>query len=133
MVTAERACEWPDGCRHVSMPDGERWLCLRHAGAEWNRRMRANRAAGLCPCGAEPTPGYRTCARCRERSRTDRRRSRAFAKRAAASGYRGRRGAGVPSSRRMRQRSSARNVPRAGHGGEPGRGGHCARCRRRWP
>ena len=89
----EQGCQWPDGCnrggfRTVSMPDGERWLCLRHAGAEWNRRKAANRAAGLCPCGAEPTPGRATCERCRERGRRDRRRSRAFNARAAECGIR---------------------------------------------
>ena len=65
-------CEWPDGCnrggfRAVSMPEhGERFLCLHHAGRVWNARKAANRAAGLCACGANPTPGFRTCARCRE-------------------------------------------------------------------
>ena len=61
------ACEWPDGCnrgafRDVLVGSRELGLCLRHAGAVWNARKRANRAAGRCPCGAAPTPGYRTCA-----------------------------------------------------------------------
>ena len=69
------------------MPDGPpAWLCLRHAGAVWNARKTANRAAGRCPCGAVPTPGYRTCQACRERGRADRQRARAFAARAAECG-----------------------------------------------
>ena len=78
----ERGCEWPAGCnrggyRQVVMSDvGERFLCLRHAGQVWNARKAANRAAGLCACGAEPTPGRATCERCRERARLDRRRAR---------------------------------------------------------
>ena len=34
-------------------------------------KRKANREAGLCACGREPTPGYRTCERCRERSRAN--------------------------------------------------------------
>ena len=88
------ACQWPEGCnrggfRTVAMPEhGERFLCLRHAGAVWNARKAANRAAGLCACGAEPSPGFKTCERCRERGRRDRKRSRAFAARAAECGIR---------------------------------------------
>ena len=87
------ACQWPEGCnrgafRVVSMPDGARFLCLRHCGIEWNRRKRENRAAGRCACGAEPSPGFKTCARCRERARVDRRRARAFKARAAECGIR---------------------------------------------
>ena len=84
-----RGCEWPDGCnrgafRTVAVPDGRNLaLCLRHAGETWNRRKSANRAAGRCPCGAEPTPGYRTCEACRERGRRDRKRVRAFNAKAA--------------------------------------------------
>ena len=91
---SEQACQWPDGCnrgafRRVLMPaHGERWLCLRHAGQVWNGRKSANRAAGLCPCGAEPTPGRRTCERCRERAREDRRRARNYARLAAECGIR---------------------------------------------
>ena len=86
-----RGCEWPDGCNRggfrTVLQDGvERYLCLRHAGAVWNARKAANRAAGLCACGAEPDPGYRTCARCRERARFDRRIARAFNVRAAECG-----------------------------------------------
>lgn len=87
-----RGCEWPDGCnrgafRTVAVPDGRNLaLCLRHAGREWNRRKAANRAAGRCPCGAAPTPGYRTCEACRERGRRVRKRARAFNARAAECG-----------------------------------------------
>lgn len=87
-------CQWPEGCnrggfRTVSMPaHGDRFLCLRHCGAVWNERKTSNRAAGLCPCGADPSSGYRTCARCRERARVDRRRARAFNARAAECGIR---------------------------------------------
>ena len=89
----ERGCEWPAGCnrggfRTVLDAGVERFLCLRHAGAVWNARKAANRAAGLCACGAEPTPGRATCERCRERARLDRRRARAFAARAAECGIR---------------------------------------------
>ena len=86
---AAYSCRWPDGCnrggfRFVVMPEhGERYLCLRHAGEVWNARKAANRAAGLCACGAVPTSGYRTCARRRERARADRLRARAFNARAA--------------------------------------------------
>ena len=88
----EQGCQWPAGCnrggfRTVTMPEhGERFLCLRHAGAVWNGRKSANRAAGLCACGAEPSPRRRTCERCRERARSDRRRARAFNARAAECG-----------------------------------------------
>ena len=76
-----RACEWPDGCargafRTVLLDGHPRALCLRHCGAVWNARKRANRAAGRCACGAEPTPGYRTCERCRAVARTAKRRER---------------------------------------------------------
>ena len=80
----EQGCQWPAGCnrggfRRVSMPEhGERFLCLHHAGAVWNRRRAANREAGLCACGAEPSPGRATCEWCRERARRDRARARAF-------------------------------------------------------
>ena len=90
----EQACQWPDGCnagafRRVVMPDvGARRLCLRHAGAVWNGRKAANRAAGRCACGAEPSPSRRTCERCRERARADRARARAFNARAAECGIR---------------------------------------------
>ena len=87
------ACQWPEGCnmgafRLVSMPEGERWLCLRHAGRVWNARKAANRAAGRCACGAEPSPGFKTCERCRKRNSLDRRRARAFNARAAECGIR---------------------------------------------
>ena len=88
----ERGCEWPEGCnrggfRLVSMPEhGERFLCLRHAGQVWNARKSANREAGLCACGSEPSPGFKTCERCRERAKHDRSRARAFNARAAECG-----------------------------------------------
>ena len=81
-----RSCQWPDGCNHGALREvdtgpighpGKRWLCLRHAGRVWNERKRANRAAGLCPCGAPVTPGRRTCARCREGERQAKRLRRA--------------------------------------------------------
>ena len=86
-----KACEWPGGCSrgaHRALdtaPIGEpgrRWLCLHHAGAVWNARKQANRAAGRCPCGADVTPGYRSCARCRERACLEKRGQRALAARA---------------------------------------------------
>ena len=87
----ERGCEWPEGCNRGGLrpvlDDGiERWLCLRHAGQVWNGRKSANRAAGLCACGAEPSPRFKTCERCRERGRLDRKRARAFNARAAECG-----------------------------------------------
>ena len=89
----ERGCEWPAGCnrggfRTVLDAGVERFLCLRHAGAVWNARKAANRAAGLCACGAVPTPGRATCERCRARARSDRARARAFNARAAECGIR---------------------------------------------
>ena len=80
-----RACEWPEGCNRGALREvdtapigkpGRRWLCLHHAGRAWNARKQANRTAGRCPCGADVTPGYRTCARCRERGRLEKRRAR---------------------------------------------------------
>ena len=94
MTMLNQGCEWPAGCnmgafRNVAMQDGGSLaLCLRHAGRVWNARKQANREAGLCPCGANPTPGYRTCATCRERGRRYRRRSRAVNARAAECGIR---------------------------------------------
>ena len=82
----ERGCEWPEGCNRGALREvdssaighpGKRWLCLRHAGRVWNARKAANRAAGLCPCGAAVTPGKRTCARCREGERQAKRLRRA--------------------------------------------------------
>lgn len=82
----KRACKWPGGCHRGSFREvdtaaigaaGRRWLYLHHAGAVWNARKRANRAAGLCPCGAASSPGYRTCEACRERAREDRATARA--------------------------------------------------------
>lgn len=90
-----QACEWPDGCNREGFREvdataighpGKRWLCLTHAGRVWNARKRANRAAGLCPCGSAVTPGFRTCARCREQGRIDRQRSRNLVKLAAECG-----------------------------------------------
>ena len=64
-----RACEWPRALREVdTAPLGEpgrRWLCLHHAGAAWNARKQANRAAGRCPCAPH-----------RGRARLDKRRAR---------------------------------------------------------
>ena len=115
----ERGCEWPDGCnrggfRRVLMPGhGERFLCLRHAGAVWNGRKSANRAAGLCPCGAAPTPGRRTCERCRERAREDRRRARAAVARAAECGIRLPRQAGRRRAFMMAYREAFKRSQRA--------------------
>ena len=66
--------------------EGRRWLCLQHAGRGWNARKQANREAGPCPCGSAVTAGFRTCARCRERTRTDRQRARSLAKLAGECG-----------------------------------------------
>ena len=91
----KRACEWPDGCNRDGFREvdtapighpGKRWLCLAHAGRVWNARKRANREAGLCSCGAAVTAGFRTCARCRERGRRDRKRSRNLTRLAAECG-----------------------------------------------
>ena len=80
-----RACDWPEGCNRGALREvdaapighpGRRWLCLHHAGRVWNARKQTNRAAGRCPCGADVTPGFRTCARCRRDARLDKRRTR---------------------------------------------------------
>ena len=39
--------------------------CFHRRTAVWRRE---NRAAGLCACGRAPTPGYKTCARCRAKN-----------------------------------------------------------------
>ena len=39
--------------------------CFHLCTAVWRRE---NRAAGLCACGRAPTPGYKTCARCRAKN-----------------------------------------------------------------
>ena len=44
---------------------GEAPLCRDHARAAWFPWRQSNRRRGLCPCGAPPTPGYRTCWPCR--------------------------------------------------------------------
>ena len=88
----ERGCEWPAGCNRAAsaksscLTSASASCACAHAGAVWNERKRANRVAGLCACGAEPTPGWATCERCRKRAREDRRRARAFAARAAECG-----------------------------------------------
>ena len=75
-------CQWPEGCnrggfRSVVMADGScLTLCLRHAGRRWNERIRENRAAGRCGCGAEASPGRATCERCRMDRRQARRHQR---------------------------------------------------------
>lgn len=93
----ERGCEWPEGCNRGALREvdsapighpGKRWLCLRHAGRVWNARKAANRAAGLCPCGAAVTPGRRTCARCREGERQAKRLRRAVTRIAGECGIR---------------------------------------------
>lgn len=91
----KRGCEWPDGCARGAFHEvdtapighrGTRALFLHHAGQVWNARKQGNRAAGRCTCGAEPSPGYRTCGTCRERARLKKRRQRALAARAAECG-----------------------------------------------
>lgn len=91
----EQACQWPGRCNRGALREvdtgpigepGRRWLCLWHAGRVWNARKQANREAGLCPCGAAVTPGMRTCARCRERGRWERAKSRRLAKLAGECG-----------------------------------------------
>ena len=69
-------CEWPAGCNHAPHPAALKpaagiglWLCLRHLRAHWTAYRNANRLAGLCRCGADPTPGHKTCPRCREADR----------------------------------------------------------------
>ena len=85
MSQGRRGCEWPDGCNRGALREvdagpighpGRRWLCLHHAGRVWNARKAANRAAGLCTCGALPTPGFKTCEPCRERDTDAHRRGR---------------------------------------------------------
>ena len=39
--------------------------CFHRRTAVWRRE---NRAAGLCACGRNPTPGYKTCVRCRAKN-----------------------------------------------------------------
>ena len=39
--------------------------CFHRRSALWRQQ---NRAAGLCACGAAPTPDYKTCARCRTKN-----------------------------------------------------------------
>ncbi len=39
--------------------------CFHRRSALWRQQ---NRAAGLCACGAAPTPDYQTCARCRTKN-----------------------------------------------------------------
>ena len=117
-----RACEWPDGCNRGALREvdtapigqpGRRWLCLRHAGRAWNARKRANREAGRCPCGAAPTPGFKTCARCRERDTAAHRRGRRLAELARSCGLTlprqaGRREAFFSAFRRAHRRSQRR-------------------------
>ena len=60
----ERACEYR-GCNQGGVLEvGEYWLCLRHAGARWDERRTANKAAGLCRCGKPPAEGRRSCGDC---------------------------------------------------------------------
>ena len=40
-------------------------LCKQHHLEDLTRRRSINRRRGLCGCGAQPDPGYRTCAWCR--------------------------------------------------------------------
>ena len=40
-------------------------LCKQHHLADLTRQRSIKRRRGLCGCGAQPDPGYRTCARCR--------------------------------------------------------------------
>ena len=66
-------------------PRGPAFVAVDGAGALGGRTgaRDVRRAAGLCACGAEPTPGRRSCARCRARDR-ERTRSRMAGGRFAA-------------------------------------------------
>lgn len=52
-------------------------LCRRHWLQHLNAREKVNRLRGLCKCGRQRDPGFRTCSTCRERERIKRRRYRA--------------------------------------------------------
>ena len=76
-------CEWQGGCRQGAFRGvdtgpvgqaGRRWLC--HAGRVWSAHRDENRAADRCRCGADPSPGFRSCETCRERGRLTRQRNR---------------------------------------------------------
>ena len=123
-----RACQWPDGCNRGALREvdtapighpGRRWLCLRHAGRVWNARKRANRDAGRCPCGAAPTPGFKTCETCRRRDTDSHRRGRRLTELARSCGLTlprqgGRRDAFLSAFRVAHGRSPT--AERAGHG-----------------
>ena len=57
-------------CREHHRPDNK---CMamatpgsdRHHLEAFTRQRKVNRELGLCGCGAQPDPGYRTCANCR--------------------------------------------------------------------
>lgn len=55
-----RRCPAPakPGCKHCDD-------CIAKASKYTSNFRRRNRQAGLCPCGAEPTPGYKSCDHCR--------------------------------------------------------------------
>ena len=67
-----RICEYP-GCEDLcdrlestGWEGDDRHYCREHyfqRVGEWKKR---NRAAGLCACGQDPTPGYVTCEPCRQ-------------------------------------------------------------------
>ena len=68
----DRLCEYP-GCEDLcdrlestGWEGDDKHYCREHyfqRVGEWKKR---NRAAGLCACGQDPTPGYVTCEPCRQ-------------------------------------------------------------------
>ena len=75
-----RLCEYPgceDLCDRLESTgwDGDdRHYCRVHYFQRVGEWKKSNRAAGLCACGQDPTPGFVTCEPCRQRNRRYRQR-----------------------------------------------------------